>query len=356
MQNKRILIICPYPEGWAAGQRLKYEQYISYWQENGYEVTISSFFDLKTWKILYEKKYLIKKISGTIKGYIKRIFDISNAGSYDIIYIFLWVSPFGKYFLEKALLKKARKVIYDFDDSIFLDSKNSLQNILRNPSKFNYLIKNADHVILSSPFNLKRCKDNNKNNAATYIPCSLDTKRFKPLDNFSNNKVILGWTGTFSSIPYLDSIKRVLIKLKKERDFKLLLITNFNYEFPEMDLEVIEWKKDTEILDLNRIDIGLYPIHMDEWSLGKGGLKIMQYMSVGIPGVATDFGTAQHIINHGSNGFLVSQEDEWVDVLKLLIDNKKLRKKIGSQALNDLKKNYSYNAVKHLYINILNSV
>jgi L-malate glycosyltransferase len=357
MQNKQILIICPYPQGWAAGQRLKYEQYISNWEKNGYEVTVSSFFDLETWRILYKKKNFTKKILGTIQGYIRRISDINSLDKYDIVYIFLWVSPFGKYFFEKILLRKAKKVIYDFDDSIFLSSKNWFQNILKNPKKFNYLIKNSDHVILSSPFNLNKCKEMNHNNNATYIPCSLDTERFKPLSDkkTQETKVVLGWTGTFSSIPYLDSIKHILIKLKKEIDFKLLLITNFEYEFPEMDLEVIEWKKDSEILDLNRIDIGLYPIKMDEWSLGKGGLKIMQYMAIGIPSVATNYGTAQHIINHGSNGYLVSDDSEWVDVLKLLIDNKKLRSEIGTQALYDLQKNYSYNAIKNLYLNILNS-
>ena len=61
MSKKRILIICPYPKGWAAGQRLKYEQYISHLEENGYEVTISSFFDLDTWKVLYTKKNYVKK-------------------------------------------------------------------------------------------------------------------------------------------------------------------------------------------------------------------------------------------------------------------------------------------------------
>mgnify|MGYP001275097968 CR=1 FL=1 len=353
-----MLIICPYPRGWAAGQRLKYEQYISHWEKNGYEVVISSFFDLDTWKVLYAENNYIKKILGTIKGYFKRVRDIRNAKTYDVIYIFLWVSPFGKFFFEKALLKKAKKVIYDFDDSIFLDSNNFFQNILKSPKKFNYLIENAHHVILSSPFNLHRCKEINLNNAVSYIPCSLDTTRFKPTEGKTalNKKIVLGWTGTFSSIPYLDSIKPILIKLREERDFKLLLITNFEYEFPEMELEVLEWKKESEISDLSKIDIGLYPIHMDEWSLGKGGLKMMQYMAIGIPGVATNYGTAQHIVNHGSNGYLVSTDQEWVDVLKLLIDNENLRNEIGEKARYDLEKNYSYNAVKNLYLNILNSI
>jgi glycosyltransferase involved in cell wall biosynthesis len=353
-----MLIICPYPRGWAAGQRLKYEQYISHWEKNGYEVVISSFFDLDTWKVLYAENNYIKKILGTIKGYFKRLRDIRNAKTYDVIYIFLWVSPFGKFFFEKALLKKAKKVIYDFDDSIFLDSNNFFQNIFKSPKKFNYLIENAHHVILSSPFNLYRCKEINLNNAVSYIPCSLDTTRFKPTEGNTalNRKIVLGWTGTFSSIPYLNSIKPILIKLKKERDFKLLLITNFEYEFPEMDLEVLEWKKESEISDLSKIDVGLYPIHMDEWSLGKGGLKMMQYMAIGIPGVATNYGTAQHIVDHGSNGYLVSTDQEWVDVLKLLIDNKNLRNEIGVKARYDLEKNYSYNAVKNLYLDILNSI
>ena len=98
MIKKRVLIICPYPRGWAAGQRLKYEQYISHWEKNGYEVTISSFFDLDTWRVLYIKNNYIKKILGTIKGYLKRIRDIKNAEKYDLVYIFLWVSPLGKFF------------------------------------------------------------------------------------------------------------------------------------------------------------------------------------------------------------------------------------------------------------------
>ena len=45
---KKILILCPYPEGKAAGQRLKYEQYFDDWTQEGYEITVSSFFSKET--------------------------------------------------------------------------------------------------------------------------------------------------------------------------------------------------------------------------------------------------------------------------------------------------------------------
>ena len=53
--SKRILILCPFPEGEAAGQRLKYEQYFSSWKKEGYNIYISSFSDQSLWKVLYKK-------------------------------------------------------------------------------------------------------------------------------------------------------------------------------------------------------------------------------------------------------------------------------------------------------------
>ena len=58
--KKKILILCPYPENQAAGQRLKYEQYISDWKKNNYEVHLSSFMNLEFWNILYKKGFIIQ--------------------------------------------------------------------------------------------------------------------------------------------------------------------------------------------------------------------------------------------------------------------------------------------------------
>ena len=74
--SKRILILCPFPEGEAAGQRLKYEQYFSSWKKEGYNIYISSFSDQSLWKVLYKKGNLGRKIFGAIKGYLRRIKDL----------------------------------------------------------------------------------------------------------------------------------------------------------------------------------------------------------------------------------------------------------------------------------------
>tara|TARA_Y100000590_G_C15584392_1_gene963595 strand:+ start:46 stop:1125 length:1080 start_codon:yes stop_codon:yes gene_type:complete len=358
---KKILILCPYPEGVAAGQRLKYEQYLESWKEKGFSVEISSFFDIHTWHILYEKKNFLKKILGTMKGYFRRIRDLLIINKYDLIYISMWVTPLGFTLFEKIVRRLNSKVIYDFDDAIFLDSKTTESfnsSILRGSSKSKYLIKYSNHVILSSPYHLDYCRERNIFHSATYIPCSLDLGRFvlKNINHQPDKKIVLGWTGTFSAIPFLDSIKEMLIELNKTEDFKLLLITNFDYFIPGIDLEVRRWNKKTEIGDLHDIDIGLYPIPMDSWGLGKGGLKALQYMSIGIPAVATDFGTTKNIIKNGETGFLVKHNNEWKEALKLLINDPHLRNKIGKEGRKIVEETYSVEINKYKYLDILQSI
>ena len=135
-----------------------------------------------------------------------------------------------------------------------------------------------------------------------------------------------------------------------------MLITNFDYSFPEIDLEVLRWDKESEIEDLHRIDIGIYPITLDQWSLGKGGLKVIQYMSIGIPSVATNYGTACDIIEDGVNGFLVDLKEEWIDRLKKLMSDFNLQKKIGNSARMHAEENYSIKSIESEYLRVLDSI
>src|ERR1700744_2338796 len=99
-KNKRILVICPHPVGYVPGQRLKFEQYFGAWEAAGYKVDVSPFMSEKMQQTVYLKGHFLAKIGGTFSGYIRRIKDIFRAGKYDIVYVFLWVTPFGPPFFE----------------------------------------------------------------------------------------------------------------------------------------------------------------------------------------------------------------------------------------------------------------
>lgn len=357
---KKILILCPYPKNVAAGQRFKYEQYFSSWEEHEYSIEVSSFFNEKTWNILYKDGNLISKVLGTINGYMARIKILFLLKRYHIVYIFMWVTPLGGTLFEKLVRRFCKNLIYDFDDSVFLenDTPESMNLGLSGVTKKSrYLIFCADRVILSSPYNLEFCLDKNVHGQAVYIPCSIDTDRFKRKKQFDGNqKLVIGWTGTFSSIPYLDSLREMLLELNREMPFKLLLITNFDYSFPEIDLEVLKWSRESEIEDLHRIDVGIYPVTLDKWSLGKGGLKVIQYMSIGVPSVATNYGTACDIIEHGVDGFLANSKEEWIIYLKELLRDANLRKNMGLTSRKKAEENYSTKIIESKYLKVLDSI
>ena len=67
--------------------------------------------------------------------------------------------------------------------------------------------------------------------------------------------------------------------------------------------------------------------------------------------IVTDYTlSSSNFINHGHNGMLAYDTDDWLKSLKYLIDNKHRSKKIGSQLYLDWKKNFSHT---NLNINLL---
>jgi glycosyltransferase involved in cell wall biosynthesis len=360
MQVKRVLVVCPFPQGVAAGQRLKYEQYLDHWRENGYEVVVSSFMDEPMWDVVYTRGNYVLKILGTLRGYFRRFLDIFRITHFDVVYIFMWVTPFGTSLFERLFRRLSKNLIYDVEDNVFTEKGNDLNplvKIFKSTDKTVFLIKSANHVITSSPFLNDYCLEINKNKVCTYISSSVDTALFLPTNTYSNkSKVTIGWTGTFSSKVYLDLLRNVFLELNKRIAFKLRVIGNFQYEFPGIDLEVIQWTKEREVEDLQGIDIGVYPLAQDEWVLGKSGLKAIQYMGFGLPTVATNVGTTPRIIKHMANGWLVKTEEEWIDALETLIKNPELRRNMGEAARLAVLENYSTHVIKSTYLSILNKL
>lgn len=362
--RKKMLVLCPFPQGVAAMQRLKYEQYFDTWRADGWEIEVSSFMDMTMWRIVHERGHFLGKVLGVLKGHMRRIRDLFRIRRRDLVYVVMWVTPFGSTMFERLTRMLARRMIFDVEDNVILESGVTRQEVvnpiawlLRGPGKPRYLIRRADHVISSSPFLNDDCLAINEKKAATYVTSSVDTDRFLPATPYSNDRpVTVGWTGTFSSKIYLDLLRPVFVRLAERVDFRLIVIGNFDYELPGVDLEVIRWTADREVADLQRLDIGVYPLPVDDWVLGKSGLKAIQYMAFGLPTVGTDVGMTPRILRDGENGLLVRTEEEWVDALERLIRDPDLRRRLGGAARRDAEAKYSTKAIAAEYHKVIDSV
>lgn len=358
----RMLVICPFPVGVAAGQRLKYEQYFDDWRSLGFEITVSSYADMRLWDVLYRHGHHPAKAAGAMRGHLRRLHDLARVHRYDLVYIHMWVTPVGTSVFERIVRRRARRIVFDIEDNALVGQRgaprdvdpNRLVRMLKGRGKVEYLIRESDHVVTSSPLLNDICLQMNRARRCTYISSSVDADRFVPVNGYEgSDSVTIGWTGTHSSKPYLDLLAGVFQRLAERVRFKLRVIGNFDYELPGVDLEVVRWSRDKEVEDLQAIDIGVYPLPLDEWVIGKSGLKAIQYMAFGLPVVASDAGFTSQVVRDGETGILVRTEDEWLDALEWLVRDPGLRRRLGEAGRRDVIAKYSTKAVAGEYRRVL---
>ena len=355
---KKILFICPYPERVAAGQRLKFEPHFQALSDQGFNITVHSFMSQHLWELASKKGHIFKKIFWTFSGLIRRIMLIRNIHKYDSVYIFMNVFPFGPPILERIYLRLAKRVIYDIEDDLLSNSPQSITwiaSILKSKNKAIHLIKNADHIVASSPELAKKCNEISRKSNAIFVPPTLESKRFhvKPQKDITNKKIVIGWTGTYSSREFLDAIIPSLESLHKKTPFKFLVIGNFYMENKNLDIEVVQWQSEKEIEQLHQLDIGLYPLPNSDWITGKSGLKALQYMAIGIPAVCSAVGNVLNIIDHDKDGILIYNTDQWTDALEELINDSEKRELIGKNARKKFISNFTQEAIFQKYLSVL---
>jgi len=359
MKTKKVLFVCPYPENVAPSQRLKFEQYYNHFREAGFEVDTSSFISNSFWKIIYTKGNFIGKAVHTILGYLRRVADLFRLREYDVVYVHLWVTPFGLPVFEWIYKKVSKRLVYDIDDMVYLKNiKNRAHpfvSLIKGTKKPIYLMKHADHVVTCTPYLDEFVRKYNQQ--TTDISSTINTNLYRPKENYSiKEKFVIGWSGSHSTSRYLHLLDDVFKDLAKQIDFKLVVMGDTSFELDGVDVEVLPWKEEYEVEVISRFDVGLYPLPDEQWVFGKSGLKALQYMALGIPTVATAIGTIFRIIKNGENGFLVKSDAEWKSAILALRNSQDLREQTGRKAVTTVHQLYSVEANKQKYIDIINSL
>lgn len=347
MHQRYLLILCPYPTEAAPSQRFRFEQYLKHLNKNGIKVNQVPFLTVSGWSILYKDGKLLHKIYHIIWGLIRRLILLGSLNRYNWILIHREAMPIGPPVLEWLIAKVfSKKIIYDFDDAIWMKDpaeKGGLLAKMKWKSKVAAICKWSAVVSVGNQFLSDYSNKWNKNTIIN--PTTIDCKKYHNPSLFSasksKQKLIIGWTGSHSTLPYLDLIVPTLLKLETKYNFTFRVIANKNPELSLKSFEFIHWNKVTEIEDLMEIDIGIMPLSDDDWSKGKCGFKLLQYMALSKPSLASKVGVNISIIKNGKNGYLCESNTDWYEKLEHLIINPKLRIQLGSKGRKEVVDNYS---------------
>ncbi len=337
----KILFLVPYPtEG--PSNRFRVEQYLPYLSQMGCQYSVSPFWTKNAYRILYGKGAYFKKLFYFFIGTLRRIKDIFSVTGYDIIFIHREAYPIGPPLFEWLVHSLKKPVIFDFDDAIFLQNynpANRFYRFLKFPSKIKRIIQMSFAVIVANNF-LKEYADK-YNSSVFVIPTAIDTDKFNIRSKYSG-RLTIGWVGSQTAGPYLELIFNVMQKLSRRYDFIFKIIgAGYEVSIPGVAVENIKWSLEDEIVLFQSIDIGIYPLPDNSWTRGKAAFKAIQYMSVGIPVIASPVGMARELIQDGVNGFLSDLEQEWFKNISRLIDNVELRSIIGLAGRKTVEEKYS---------------
>jgi glycosyltransferase involved in cell wall biosynthesis len=364
MNPKKKFKILFIPAGTKIAPATRYRVYemLPFLEKEGISYKIYSIFSEGiTWQMINSSTFgtasrVIYYIRIIIEKFIRAWGVIFLAGRFDLVFLQRATLPLG---LERLLRLRNKNIIFDIDDSIYLPDKEE-GGLIGWVKKF---VKKKEVV---SVLRVAKCviAENNyiKNFVQKYckevyvITGPIDTvKNFTKETQEGSGEVTIGWIGTPSTTPYLKMLDNVFQQLHRKYNIRVMLIGAAPYSIDGVEVQSISWNEKTEVQELHKFDIGVMSMPDNEWTRGKVGCKMLQYMANAIPSVVSYTPTTAEVIENGINGFLASSEEEWIEKLSSLIENPQLRDRIGRAGRQTAEERFAINVNMSRYIEIFKS-
>ena len=342
----RVLVLTSYPYGTAPGPRSSFELWERVLVEADIHLDYAVFESDRLHEILYLDGRVREKAVEMARSYARLLAGVGRAEEYDAVLVNREATLIGPALIERWLARRGTPLIYLLDDPLYIPYRspsNGLMSYLKCFGKVKTLCRISRTVIANSPSNCAFARRHNAN--VWEIPCVVDEDVYTGWERRpSSNHVCVGWTGSQSTRDNLQVIREPLRAFGERDDVRLRFIGSSDFGMPEVAHEAVSWRAETEVEDLRRLDIGLLPLPLTPWAPHKFYLKLIQYMALGIPPVATPLGSNPLVIDDGTTGFLARNDHEWVTSVARLIDEPGLRESMGQRAAQDARRRFTLEA------------
>jgi len=280
----------------------------------------------------------------SVMGFLKYLSTLFKMESNDVL--FLQRTIYNNYFIVALFVAHlfGRHFIFDIDDAVYEHS----------PFKTKLLTRYADFVTCGSE-KIKEwtVKYNLSSHVLTNsIPLTIYTMREEEPKGIPT----IGWIGTLPerfikpAIPALEKLaeRGVNFKLKIIGAMGNPEIKDLLKNVPNVTvIDSLNWADPTEaVREIKSFTIGIMPFTTSEWDQVKY-FKALEYMACGVPTVATSGVAVRSIIEKYKCGFVVSDTEQWIEKLSLLLANQSLRSEMGRRGRSGIVDSYSVDLRVH---------
>ena len=266
--------------------------------------------------------------------------------------------PFSYKILLKLIIKRGAKIIWDFDDNII-----EMKEVTK--KDFDFLCDISSTIIIATPIikNLVPLKYQSK---IVLLPTtdgdmnsrlSSDVMKWR-LERLKKELIIV-WTGTSVSLEFVrDICHHIENAASKIKHIKVILKIICNlpliYKPNNFELINIKWERELAINELLHSHVGIMPLDNSEKSRGKGGFKLIQYLSIGLPVIGSDIGINSSIIDKNT-GFAIStlESRDWVTAICNFAKKTDMWKDKSKHCIEKWNSHYSFISNKEVWEKLL---
>jgi glycosyltransferase involved in cell wall biosynthesis len=342
-----VLVLTPYPHGTVAGPRSSFELWESILREADIHLHYAVFETERLHEVVQQPGRTVRKGVEMLRAYGKFVYGLRDLDGYDALLINREATLIGPAIVERWVSRRGKRLIYWLDDPLYIPYRsptNGLFAYLKFFGKVKTLSRISTTVMANSPHHVAFLRQYNDN--VWEIPSVVDGDRYSGWEPSAsaNGRVCVGWSGSPTTVGNLQVIRGPLRDFSAREDVELLFIGATDFGLPDIRHDGKAWQADSEIADLRRLDVGLVPLPLTPWTRTKFYLKLIQYMALGIPPVATPLGSNPTVIEHGKTGFLAADDAEWRQYVERLVVDGELREQIGRAASEEAHARYTLQA------------
>lgn len=265
-----------------------------------------------------------------------RLFQLAwRAPTSQVVYLQRELMDSGSAELEIHARALGRRLVFDFDDAIFASAPWETGDLRR--AKIDRILRLADGVICSNEYLAEYARPLARK--VVIAPTPVDTELYSPRADRDRANHVISWIGTSLNLTYVrpllpaisSAIEDVRARTGETWRFKVVCNPLPSAERAELEHAGVEfeaWSASRDVAQFQAADIGIMPLRDEGWSRGKVGFKLLQYLSCGVPVVASPVGFNREIVDT-TNGFLCQTDAEWRQALATLMTDAALRRRLG---------------------------
>lgn len=240
------------------------------------------------------------------------------------------------------LRRRARCLVFDFDDAIFCNTDGSASTTRM--TRFAAMARAADHVLAGNGFLASVASRFNPN--VTLLPTCVDAAKYRVTARKPEQHLDLVWIGSRSTRRYLEALLPALRAASRAvPNLRLKIVADFDLPGAGIATVAVPWRAADEAAALASAHIGIAPMRDDDWSRGKCALKVLQYMAAGLPVVSSNAGMNAEIVRPGENGLLADSDAQWCEAIATLAADTALRERFGAAGRTLVESSYSTEVV-----------